>query len=136
MKVLSHAGLLAALTFAASILVACDKPIEAPYAKGMCYQVIFLDKDGKTAKFNVVARDRPSLEMCAASLEVMRAHFLSLGGDAAEIVGAYQGNFLFLNPYGVFTATSLTSTRYPALVRTGDNRLVAPGAVQQETQGQ
>jgi hypothetical protein len=120
------AALLAALS-----LSACEKQIEPPYTQGVCYQVIFLDKDGKTAKFNEVARGRPNLESCAAALEGMRIRFLSLGGTATDIVGAYQGNFLFLDRYGVFTSQTLTSARYPALVRTGDGRLVIPGAVQQ-----
>jgi len=60
----------------------------------------------------------------------MRIRFLSLGGGQTDIIGAYQGNFLFLNPYGVFTAPSLTAARYPALVRTGDGRLAVPGSVQ------
>jgi hypothetical protein len=136
MNAFSKALLAAALTLAFAALGACQKEIEPPYTTGGCYQVIFLDKDGKTAKFNLVARNRPSMETCAASLEGMRSHFLALGGDAAEIVGAYQGTFLFLNPFGVFTATSLSATRYPFMVRTGDGRLVVPGAVQQETQGQ
>ncbi|HUO23874.1 MAG TPA: hypothetical protein VMU59_15270 [Caulobacteraceae bacterium] len=136
MKSLRLAGPVTVLTFAALALSACDKPIEAPYTTGTCYQVVFLDKDGKTAKFNVVSQGRPNLESCAASLEGMRIHFLQMGGDQTEIIGAYQGNFLFLNPYGVFTSPSLTSARYPALVRTGDGRLVVPGAVEQQTQGQ
>jgi hypothetical protein len=129
MKRLRPAVLAAAL--AALSLTACEKQIEAPYTTGLCYQVIFLDKDGKTAKFNEVARGRPNLESCAAALEGMRIHFLSLGGTQTDIVGAYQGNFLFLDRYGVFTSQTLTSARYPALVRTGDGRLVVPGAVEQ-----
>jgi hypothetical protein len=134
MKAFLHAALVAALPLAALPLTACDKPIEPPYVTGMCYQVIFLDKNGKTARFNEVAKGRPNLESCAAALEGMRIHFLSLGGNAVSIVGAYQGNFLFLDQYGVFTAPSLTSARYPALVRTGDGRLVVPGAVDQSAQ--
>ena len=116
---------------AALALAACQKPVEAPYTTGVCYQVIFLDKDGRSVKFNEVARGRPNLESCAAALEGMRVHFLALGGNTPAIVGSYQGNFLFLDQYGVFTSQTLTSARYPALVRTGDGRLVIPGAVQQ-----
>ena len=125
------AAAIAALVLAGLPLAACEKQLEAPYTTGMCYQVIFLDKDGKTARFNEVAHDRKNLESCAAALEGMRIHFLQMGGNQIAIVGAYQGNFLFLDQYGVFTAQSLTSARYPALVRTGDGRLVIPGAVQQ-----
>ncbi len=52
----------------------------------------------------------------------MRERFLGLGGNQEDVVGAYQGNFLFLGRTGVFTATSLTGARWPALVRTSDGR--------------
>jgi hypothetical protein len=61
----------------------------------------------------------------------MRLRFLSLGGNQTDIIGSYQGQFLFLDRYGVFTAPSLTAARYPALIRTGDGRLAIPGSVAQ-----
>jgi hypothetical protein len=118
------------MVLAALALSACEKQIEAPYTTGFCYQVIFLDKDGKTAKFNEVAHNRPSLESCAAALEGMRIRFLGLGSNQTDVIGAYQGNFLFLNQFGVFTSQTLTGARYPALVRTGDGRLAIPGSVE------
>ena len=123
-------ALLSALTMMAASVSGCDKQIEAPTATGFCYQVIFLGKDGKTARFNEVAHNRSSLESCAAALEGMRIRFLGLGSNQTDIVGAYQGNFLFLNQYGVFTSQTITGARYPALVRTGDGRLAVPGSVQ------
>ncbi len=87
-------------------------------------------KAGKISFFKV-AQNQPNLEHCAAALEVMRLHFLALGGSVQELDGAYQGQFLFLQKEGVFTATSLTSTPYLALVRTGDGRLAIPGAIPQ-----
>ena len=54
-----------------------------------------------------------------------------LGGSDQNIIGAYQGNFLFLSNTGVFTSTSLTGARWPALVRTSDGRLAIPSAVAQ-----
>ena len=94
MKAVLRAALLPLLALAACPLAACQKQIEAPYTTGVCYQVVFLDKDGKTAKFNEVAHNRPNLESCAAALEGMRIRFLSLGGDQTDIIGSYQGNFL------------------------------------------
>ncbi len=121
---------LSVLVLAVLALAACDKPIDAPTEVGVCYHLASFSKDGKSAKFNEVARNRPSLESCAAALEGMRIRFLRLGGNQLDVIGAYQGNFLFLNQYGVFTAQTLTSARYPALVRTGDGRLAIPGSVQ------
>ncbi len=118
---------LAAVSVAA--LAGCEQKIEAPYDKGVCWHMVPLT--GGKVKFNVLSKNRPNLESCAASLEGMRERFLGLGGSQEDIIGAYQGNFLFLNRTGVFTATSLTGARWPALVRTSDGRLAIPSAVAQ-----
>jgi hypothetical protein len=121
--------LLSAAVLAALAVSACEKPIEAPYEKGVCFHVVPLT--GGKVKFNVLARNRPNLESCAAALEGMRERFLGLGGTSNDIVGAYQGNFLFLGRTGVFTGTKLDGARWPALVRTQDGRLAVPSAVSQ-----
>ncbi len=118
---------LAAVSVAA--LGACEKQIEAPYDKGVCWHMVLLT--GGKVRFNKLSENRPSLESCAVSLEGMRERFLGLGSTQEDVIGAYQGNFLFLGRTGVFTATSLTGARWPALVRTSDGRLAPPGAVAQ-----
>jgi hypothetical protein len=110
-------------------LTACEEKIEAPYNKGVCWHMAPLP--GGKVKFNVLSQNRPNLESCAASLEGMRERFLALGGNQEEVIGAYQGSFLFLGRAGVFTSTSLNGARWPALVRTGDGRLAIPSAVAQ-----
>ena len=120
-------SLIAALLSAPLALAACDNSPEAPADKGVCFEAVQLK--GKM-QYNEVARSIPNLETCAARLEAMRLKFLSLGGNRAEIIGVYQGQYLFLQNEGVFVAQSLTAIRYPALVRTGDGRLAIPGAVQ------
>ena len=122
-------AVLALAVASAAALAGCEKKIEAPFDRGVCWHVVPLT--GGKVKFNEVSRNRPTLESCAASLEGVRERFLGLGGSQEDIVGAYQGNFLFLGRAGVFTATSLTSARYPALVRTTDGRLAIPSAVAQ-----
>src|ERR1700710_2904916 len=101
--------LLSASLLAALGVSACEKKIEAPYEKGVCFHVVPLT--GGAVKFNKVADHRPSLESCAAALEGMREHFLALGGTNADLVGAYQGNFLFLGRTGVFTGQTLEGAR-------------------------
>jgi hypothetical protein len=123
-RTLVPAALLAAL-----VVSACEKKIEAPYDKGVCWHMVPLT--GGQVKFNKLSVNRPNLESCAASLEGMRERFLSLGGNQTDVIGAYQGSFLFLGRSGVFTATTLTGARWPALVRTQDGRLAPPSAVQQ-----
>ena len=110
-------------------LAACGSSVEAPGGAGVCWHMVQL-KDGKY-RFNKLAENQPNLENCAARLEDMRLHFNALGANQTEEVGAYQGQFLFVEPQGIFSATSLTTTRYVALVRTGDGRLAIPGAMKQ-----
>jgi hypothetical protein len=122
----------AALALAAAsavALAACEQKIEAPYDKGVCWHMVPLT--GGKVKFNKLSENRPNLESCAASLEGMRERFLALGGSQEDVIGAYQGSFLFLGRTGVFTSTSLTGARWPALVRTSDGRLAIPSAVAQ-----
>ena len=54
-----------------------------------------------------------------------------MGGSTRTMVGAYQGNFIFLQREGIFTSPSMEQNRYLALVRTGDGRLAIPGAMPQ-----
>lgn len=122
--------LTAALLASTLGLAACEKTVEAPYDRGVCYHMGVLP-DGEY-KFNVVARNIDSIEKCAAQLEGMRLRFLRMGGNQAEMVGAYQGSFLFLKRTGIYRTTSLKGSQYIMLVRSGDGRLVQPGAVQYE----
>jgi hypothetical protein len=114
---------------AALSLGACEQKIEAPYDKGICWHVVPLT--GGKVKFNKLSANRPNLESCAASLEGMRERFLGLGGTQQDLVGAYQGSFLFLGRTGVFVGQSLDGARWPALVRTQDGRLAVPSSVPQ-----
>jgi hypothetical protein len=121
--------ILAAALLAALCAAGCEKKVEAPYEKGVCFHVVPLD--GGKVRFNRLAENRPTLESCAAALEGMRERFLGLGSTQTDIVGAYQGSFLFLGRTGVFTGQTLDGGRFPALVRTQDGRLAVPGAVGQ-----
>jgi hypothetical protein len=111
-------------------LAGCEKSIDAPLDKGVCWQLVQLP-DGKM-RFNRLAQNQPDLEHCAAQLEIMRLHFRALGAAQDQITGAYQGQFLFLQPEGVFTAQTLTGYHYPFMVRTGDGRLAVPGAMPEQ----
>ncbi|HEX3917014.1 MAG TPA: hypothetical protein VHX64_10450 [Caulobacteraceae bacterium] len=117
----------ALIVAAALALSACHGGIQPPGDAGVCYHLAQIT-DGKP-KFNVVAAKVPDMEHCAAQLEAMRTRFLALGGTTTDIVGAYQGNFLFLGPEGVFTGDSYEGPRYPFMVRSGD-QLVPVGSGQ------
>ena len=119
--------ILAAATLTA--LTACDKQVKAPDTPGVCYQAV--PRTNGTITFNPLSAHEDTIEACAGSLEGMRQRFLGMGGSIHNIVGAYNGSYLFLDPSGVYESQSYTGMRFPFLVHTGDGRLAAPGAVQQ-----
>jgi hypothetical protein len=108
-------------------LPACSKELQAPTDTGVCWHMAQLP-DGRV-RFNKVAQNAPSIEHCAVDLDAMRLRFLGLGGSQENIMGAYQGQFLFLGNQGVFVSQHLNGGRYVLLVPTGDGRLVKPGAM-------
>lgn len=111
-------------------LGACQKQLDAPTDRGVCWHLAQFP-DGKV-RFNKLAANLPDLEHCAAQLEMMRLRFSALGSTQSEVTGAYQGQFLFIQPEGVFTAQSYGGYRYPFMVRTGDGRLAVPGAMPEQ----
>jgi len=113
------------------VLVGCQKQLEAPGDRGVCWHLVQLP-DGKV-RFNRLADHQPDLEHCAAQLEMMRLRFVALGSTQTYLTGAYQGQFLFIQPEGVFTAPTFKGYRFPFMVRTGDGRLAVPGAMPLET---
>ena len=117
----------ALLVVIALVLPACAKKIEAPYDAGVCWHMAEL-KDGKV-RFNKLAEHVTTIENCAVELESMRLRFARLGSQQSQMIGAYQGQFLFLQPEGIFISQSLTGGRYLALVRTGDGRLAKIGVM-------
>lgn len=118
----------------AAALSACgESPQKAPVDQGVCYHVGKI-VDGKP-HLNVVARDQPQIEFCAARLEEMRLNFLRMGGSKTEVTGAYQGQYIFIDRAGVRFSKTLDGARFMALTRTGDGRLAIPGAIQREIDG-
>ena len=120
----------AAFCFAALALTACTKELQAPTDTGVCWHMAKLPNGH--VRFNKLATDQPDMEHCAAQLEGMRLRFAGLGSRQEEVVGAYQGAFLFIDRNGVFTAQRYEGIRYPFMVRTGDGRLAVPGAMPAE----
>ncbi len=111
----------------AAAATGCSKELHAPTDTGVCYQMVQL-KDG-SPRFNQVAKNVPSIERCAVQLEQVRLRFTNLGLPEEHMVGAYQGEFLFLEPAGIYIGKSLKGAHYLLLVRSGDGRLVKPGVL-------
>lgn len=109
------------------VLAACETAPRAPNDRGVCYSVA--QKEGQELAFNVLAREQPQIETCAARLEEMRLNFLRLGGSNRDVVGAYQGRFIFVDRRGISFSQRIDGPRFFALARTGDGRLAVPGAI-------
>ncbi len=112
---------------AAVTLAGCGRTIDAPTDRGVCWHMAATAKG--VAKFNVLARNQPDIEHCAAQLDEMRLRFLGLGGTQQNVVGVFQGQFLFASPQGVYTSQTYDGYRYLLMVHSGDGRLVKPGAM-------
>jgi hypothetical protein len=115
-------------TAAALALVACTRSVTAPTTPRVCYYASE-QKDG-TWLFTELATNQKQIENCAVELERMRLRFLRMGGSNREIVGSYQGQFIFLQDEGVFFARKFDGVRYLALRRYG-GKLIMPGAIQE-----
>lgn len=114
-------------------LAACSNAVKAPFDAGVCF-AMEPGKDGAPPTFNKVADNQPQIEFCAARLEEMRIRFLRMGGSRREIIGSYQGRFLFIDSRGVWSSQTLEGSRFFMMARTGDGRLAVPGAIEREIQ--
>lgn len=119
----------------AGALSACAQGVRPPADAGVCFHMV---NDGKGEaggqvsgkyRFFMVKRDVADLEHCAAALDAMRVHFLSLGGSTHDVTGVYQGQYLFVGPRGVFSADTLDASPFPMLSRAPDGRLVPQGSL-------
>lgn len=116
-------------------LAGCEKAVEAPFDRGVCYAVQASDQAGEPPRFNKVADEQPQIEFCAARLEEVRLRFQRLGATRQEIVGSYQGQFIFIDRGGVWISKTLDGGRFNLMARTGDGRLAMPGAIQRAIDG-
>jgi hypothetical protein len=117
----------ALLIGSALALAGCDHAIEAPGGVGLCWHMAAAP-DGKV-KWNQLAQNQPDLEHCAAQLDQMRLRFMGLGSMQDHVTGAFQSQFLFAGPEGVYTSQTYKGYRYLLMVHSGDGRLVKPGAM-------
>lgn len=108
-------------------LSACSNGVKAPTDRGVCYQVTV--KQDQPPKFNKVDDNVDIIENCVGRLEALRVKFLRMGSGRTELVGSYQGKFIFIDRAGVKYGDSLTSGRFFAFTRGPDGTLVIPGAI-------
>ena len=117
-RTLALLGVLAAVTGVAG----CEKRTNAPRRAGVCFHMVPQAAE-QPPKFNDLPGDYKSMEYCAAALERVR-----INGGRQQIIGAYQGQFIFAQARGIFVGKSLEGPRYLALLRTRDGKLAPPGA--------
>ncbi|MDB5421856.1 MAG: hypothetical protein JWR59_1803 [Brevundimonas sp.] len=124
-------SVLIAAVISVAALGACAKTVKAPFDPGVCWAVE-VPEDAKKGevRFNRLSENEPQVETCAARLEEMRIRFLRMGGSKREVVGAYQGRFIFIDRGGVYLAQTLDGVRFFALARTGDGRLAVPATIE------
>jgi hypothetical protein len=121
--------LVLALGLTGLLAAACQKPVDAPEVRGVCYQV--LEKKGAAPTFHAVAKDQPNMESCAAELDAVRYRFMGLGSPRHDITGLYNNTYLFLDDGGMSTSQSLDGGRFTAFGRDPDGRLTIPAYIRQ-----
>ena len=118
-----------AILAAAALVASCEKPkVVAPTDRGVCYYLVQKDD---TFKFDRIASNVVSIEYCAVELERMRRGLGSVGLDTGDVTGSYNGYFVFLTKYGIYSAQKYDGVRYLMMVRY-NGKLVVPGAVPQQ----
>lgn len=120
---------LLAVGAAALSAAGCAKTIEAPDVKNACYHAA-PQKDG-TVKFFKIADNDKNMYYCAAQLDQIRYQFMALGSNRDSIVGAYNGQYLFIDGSGMTTSQQYDGPRYFSAQRGDDGRLAMPGAIPQ-----
>ncbi len=120
---------LVALGLTGLALAACTDKNAPPEQHNTCYQVVI--EPNAPAKYNVVAKDKNSIEACAAELDTVRYRFMGLGSPRSSITGAYNGTYLFIDSGGMSTAPSLDGGRFVAFGRNDDGRLAIPTTIPQ-----
>jgi hypothetical protein len=109
-------------------LAACEKDVQAPETRNVCYQVT-PGKDQASTRFNPVAQNSRTMEACAAQLDLVRHRFMAMGSPRNEIVGAYNGSFLFIDSGGMRRADSLNGGRFVAYGRNAQGELIQPNGL-------
>ena len=84
-------------------LAGCSSQSTAPTGAGLCWRMF--EVPGQQPRFEILDRDVPNLESCAAQLEGARM----MEGQATT--GAYNGHFIFATDEGVTSAMSLDGPR-------------------------
>ena len=84
-------------------MAACSSQPPAPTGAGLCWRMF--EVAGQPARFEIIARDVPNLESCAARLEGARMM------EGQPTTGAYNGHFIFATGEQITSAPTMNGTR-------------------------
>ena len=84
-------------------LAACSSQAAAPFGAGICWRM--LEVADEKPRFEIVGRDVPNLESCAARLEGARMM------EGRSISGAYNGHFIFATEEQITSARGMDGAR-------------------------
>ncbi len=84
-------------------LAGCSSQATAPTGAGLCWRMF--EVSGQQPRFEILDRDVPNLESCAAQLEGARMM------EGRPTTGAYNGHFIFATEGQITSALSLDGPR-------------------------
>jgi hypothetical protein len=84
-------------------MAACSSQEPAPSGVGLCWRMV--EVAGQPPEFQIIARDVPNLESCAAQLEGARMM------EGRPTAGAYNGHFIFATEEQITSAATMNGTR-------------------------
>ena len=99
-------------------LAACSSQVVAPSGEGVCWRMF--EAADQQPRFEVVGRDIPNLESCAAQLEGARMM------EGIPTSGAYNGHFIFVTEEQITSAPTMNGTRV-RVFEADDRRRVQEG---------
>jgi hypothetical protein len=88
-------------------LAACSSQAVAPSGAGVCWRMF--EVADQQPRFEVIGRDVPNLESCAARLEGARMM------EGTPTSGAYNGHFIFVTEEQITSATTINGVRIRVL---------------------
>ncbi|WP_298744302.1 hypothetical protein [uncultured Brevundimonas sp.] len=89
--------------FLTGMAAACSSQAPAPSGAGLCWRMFEVAE--QQPRFEIIARDVPNLESCAAQLEGARMM------EGRPTSGAYNGHFIFATEEQITSAAAIDGTR-------------------------
>jgi len=99
-------------------LAGCASQVAAPSGEGLCWRMF--EAADQQPRFEIIGRDIPNLESCAAQLEGARMM------EGTPTSGAYNGHFIFVTDEQITSATTINGARI-RVIEPGDRQRIQEG---------